>query len=121
MTATHTLARTATARRAWTDLGATMGYTDTPAKRRAIQRAAQQLDFTSPYAYWRLQKPHLATVATAVLDGVQLRRAALAEVPGHPGWTLLVLDELTGARHALLDLGAEAVSIYDETTPGWAQ
>jgi hypothetical protein len=121
MTATHSPVRTAEPRRSWTDLGAAMGYTDTAAKRRAILRAAQRLDFTAPYAYWRLQKPHLATVAAAVLDGAQLRRAAMAEVAGHPGWWLLVLDELAGARYALLEFGAEAVSIYDETPPGWPQ
>jgi hypothetical protein len=120
MTATHSRTRTAEARH-WTDLGAVLGYADTRDKRRAILSAAQRLDFTTPYAYWRLQKPHLATVAAAVLDGAQLRRAAMAEVPGHAGWTLLVLDELAGARHGLLEIGAEAVSIYDETPAGWPQ
>jgi hypothetical protein len=96
----------------WTELGQLMGYTDTAAKRRAIVRAASdRLDFTTPYAYWRLKELHVAAVATAALAGAQLRRAALTDVSGHPGWTLLVLDELSGVRHILLDLGHEAVHV----------
>jgi len=101
----------------WTHLGRGMGYTDTPTKRRAILRATQQADFTTPYAYWRLQKPHLSAVAAAALAGAQLRRAALIHVPRHPGWWLLVLDDLTDRRHYLLDLGAEALHVLTETTP----
>jgi hypothetical protein len=104
--------------RRWTDLGSAMGYTDTPAKRHAILDAAQRLDFTDPYAYWRLQRPHLAAVAAAALAGAQLRRAALTQVAGHPGWMLLVLDEVYGVRHVLLDLGAEAIHLLQQQPCG---
>jgi hypothetical protein len=98
----------------WTELGRAMGYTDTPAKRRAIRRAAERLDFTTPHAYWRLQQPHLAAVAAAALTGARLRRTAVTQVAGHPGWTLLVLDDLDGIRHYLLDLGAEAIHVLHQ-------
>ena len=105
-------------RRRWTDLGRAMGYTDTAAKRQAILRAAEQLDFTSADAHWRLRAPHLAAVAAAALGGAQLRRAARTEVPGHPGWALLVLDDVCGVRHILLDLGHEAIHLLRQHPAG---
>ncbi len=102
----------------WNQVGADMGYTDTPAKREAISAAAAAIDWTDqPYTVARLSVAPLRVLVAAIFHGRldQLHRAGSAALALDGQRRALVGLEDDTNRYYLLDLGHEAVYVRHET------
>jgi hypothetical protein len=112
----------------WTRLGATMGYTNTAAKRAAIHAAVESMDWVDAD---RLADVLGTAPIRFVVAGLfygrtwQLCSAASTALPtsgeltavGRDGACRLIgLQSVTGDRYLLLDLGYEAIDLLHQTT-----
>ena len=112
----------------WTRLGATMGYTNTPAKRAAVHAAVDAMDWVDPQ---RLAGVLGTAPVRFVVAGLfcgrawQLCSAATAALPtggeltavGPDGARRLIgLQSIAGDRYVLLDLGYEVIDLLHQTT-----
>jgi hypothetical protein len=102
----------------WNQVGAEMGYTDTPANREAISAAAAAIDWTDqPYTLPRLSVAPLRVLIAAIFHGRlgQLHRAGSAALVLDGQRHALVGLEDDANRYYLLDLGHEAVYVRHES------
>jgi hypothetical protein len=107
----------------WTRLGAGMGYTSTEAKRAAIRRAIEAMDWAEP-AQLRdvLDAPIIRFYVTGLFYGRAWALTAAAVVPLPDGVTpdlhrtgrLIGLQAATGERYVLLDLDYEAIDLLHD-------
>ena len=111
----------------WTRLGATMGYTNTPAKRAAIHTAVDAMVWVDPQ---RLADLLGTAPVRFVVAGLfcgrawQLSSAATTATPTSGELTavgpdrarrLIGLQTVTGDRYVLLDLGYEVIDLLHQT------
>ena len=111
----------------WTRLGATMGYTNTPAKRAAVHAAVESMVWVDPH---RLAGVLGTAPVRFVVAGLfygrawQLHAAATTPLPtggeltavGPDGARRLIgLQSVTGDRYLLLDLGYEVIDLLHQT------
>ena len=112
----------------WTRLGATMGYTNTPAKRAAIHAAVESMVWVDPHRLADvLGTAPVRFVVAGLFSGRagQLHAAATTPLPtgGEPTAVgpdgprrLIGLQSVTGDRYVLLDLGYEVIDLLHQTT-----